>query len=270
MYSYKVTYRTPMGYRFCTFFADGDEETMSYLWRRRSRELTEVFLVEKSPAAEQCRGDGAHEGDDCSPCGGPDGGECCLPEEVVAERGNPEHDGVGDARLRSGGRGGHARGDLDPVRTEDHLVSSVCERDEASLVELVEHLDLDEHPVEPHVGEPLDEVPGLVVMAPDPEEVPGEVCGDSLHACGSVLRRVAFLSSDSIPLVRNALSWGLALAIIVGTIGAICPLAVGAYSLAVAFPSVTLAVMVLVGAASVATLLWVVVTGVCDWAAERL
>lgn len=70
--------------------------------------------------------------------------------------------------------------------------------------------------------------------------------------------------------MRNAFSWALALAIIVGTIGAICPLAVGAYSLAVAFPSVTLAVMVLVGAASVATLLWVVVAGVCDWAAERL
>lgn len=270
MYSYKITYRTPMGYNFCTFVADDDDEAMSYFWRGRLRELNEIFLVEKSPAAEQRRGGGAHEGDDRGPCGGPDGGERRLPEEVVAERGDHEHDWVGDALLRSGGRGGHARGDLDPARVEDPLVSSVGERDESPLVELVEHLDLEEHPVEPHVGEPLGEVSGLVVMAPDPEEVPGEVCGDSLHACGSVLRRVACISSDSIPLVRNALSWALALAITAGSIAAICLVALVVFALATAFPYVALSVMALAGAASVATLLWVVVAGVRDWVAERL
>ena len=70
--------------------------------------------------------------------------------------------------------------------------------------------------------------------------------------------------------MRGALSWALALAIVIGAVAAISMLALVVFSLAVAFPTVTLAVMLLAGVVTVALFLWVVVAGVRDWVSERL
>lgn len=70
--------------------------------------------------------------------------------------------------------------------------------------------------------------------------------------------------------MKDVISWAVALVIVAGSVAIICLLAVAVFALVTAFPHIALAAMVLVGAASVATLLWVVVAGVRDWVSERL
>ena len=168
---------------------------------RIARGFGDVLLVTSTLRGDEQADEDADGGRRHRPDSLPDGFDEELAQGVMTRGCDLERGRVGDARLGPDPVDGHPGPRGIHQRIENLFLGLVGKEDVVELEQLVEHHDLQEHPLHVHVGEPLDEITVLPSVLPDAEEEPEQVCGWLLHAA-IVAPRSAWW-----PSLRKAVRW---------------------------------------------------------------